>query len=375
MTRRRGAGIAFLGLAVFVAGFRADDVGGGRVSSAVVQREFRIDTVSVLTIGDDPKDPLHKVIAAALIGDTLIIAQSSSLRFYDRRSGEFLQQAGRKGEGPGEYRAIASMQRVGDRLYTYDFLAQRVTVWTSTGRLRRTVNVGYWGRYQRPEWVGVFPDGSFLFAAEFRDYSNPAKSPMLRRSVMALGRYGATGVLLDSVGYYLGPEIYVAPTDGDGQRYGIPPPFSRKSWAGVIGTGYYVLDNMNATISVFDTAGMQIRTLGPENPPEPVRISHRDRERLSGYSDINAKDLPQVYPFYSQSTVVGETLWVLNYVDSAYGPPMKWIVYSHEGELLRGVTAEERLSILAVDDDVAVVVNYGRWDVETVELRPIVETT
>lgn len=373
--RSRGAGrIAFLGFGFFLVGFSGFDGGGGHVYSTIVQQDFRIDTASVLTIGDDPKDPLHRVIAAVLVGDTLIIAQSSSLRFYDRHSGKFLQQVGRHGEGPGEHWAIASAQRMGDELYTYDYVSQRVTVRTLSGMLRRTVNVGNWGKYQRLEWIGVFPDGSFLFTAEFDDYANPVKSPRLRRNVNVLGRYDGSGGLLDSLGYYLGPEIYVAPYEDGGQLHRVPPPFSRTSSTGVLGTGYYILDNKDATIPIFDMVGVQIGAIGPKSPPEPERISRRDRKRITGYSGIDTKNLPQVYPFYSQSTVVGETLWVLNYVDPAYSPPMKWTVYSHEGELLRWVTAEERLSILAVDGDVAVVVNYGRWDVETVELRRIVET-
>ena len=52
---------------------------------------------------------------------------------------------------------------------------------------------------------------------------------------------------------------------------------------------------------------------------------------------------------------------------------MNWTVYSHEGERLGRVTTEERLSILAVDGDVVVVLHAGGWDVETVQLRRIVK--
>ena len=337
-------------------------------------QDARIDTVPLLTIGDEANDPLHRVSSAVLVGDTLIIAQSTSLRFYDRRSGEYLLRAGRRGEGPGEYREIASLQRVGERLYTYDFFSRRVTVWDLSGALERTVDIEYWGRYQSPELVGVFPDGSFLFASEFEDRANPARSPMLRRNVMALGRYDANGVLMDSLGYYLGPVIYVAPTEDGGQRYRSPPPFSRLSSAGMMSDGYYILDNKVAMIPVFDTAGTQIRVIGPDTPPEPVRISRRDRDRLSGFDGIDTDDLPQFYPFYSRgSAVVGDAFWVLDYLDRERDHRMEWSVYSQEGELLGRVTAEERLKILAVDGDVAIVVHYGGWDVETVQLRRIVK--
>ena len=158
-----------------------------------------------------------------------------------------------------------------------------------------------------------------------------------------------------------------------GQRHRSPPPFSRSSSAGVIGDGYYILDNKVAMIPVVDTAGTLVREIGPDTPPEPVRISREDRGRLSGFDDIDADDLPQFYPFYSRSSVVSGAFWVLDYLDRERDRRMEWSVYPYEGELLGRVTAEERLKILAVDGDVAIVVHYGGWDVETVQLRRIVK--
>ena len=141
-----------------------------------------------------------------------------------------------------------------------------------------------------------------------------------------------------------------------------------------MGDGYYILDNKDPMIPVFDTAGTLLREIGPDTPPEPVRISREDRDRFSVFDDIDPDDLPQFYPFYSRSSsVVGGAFWVLDYVDRERGQRMEWSVYSYEGEPLGRVTAEERLRILAVDGDLAVVVRYGGWDVETVELRRIVK--
>ncbi|MXW16731.1 MAG: hypothetical protein F4X60_10045 [Gemmatimonadetes bacterium] len=337
------------------------------------EQDARIDTVPLLTIGDDPGDPLHRVSGAVLVGDTLIIAQSTSLRFYDRHSGEFLQRAGRRGDGPGEYREIASLQRVGERLYTYDFFSRRVTVRDLSGALERTVDIEYWAPYRTPDLVGVFGDGSFLFAAEFRDYDNPARSPMFRRAVMVLGRYDPDGLLVDSLGYYLGPERYVAPNERGGKTRGQPPPFGRRSSAGVIGDEFYILNNKVAMIPVFDAAGTLVREIGPDTPPDPVRISREDLHRFADFDDIDRDDLPQFYPFYSRgSAVVGGTIWIQDYLDRERDQGADWTVYSHEGQQLRRVTTRERLKILTVDGDVAVVVHFGGWDVETVQLRRVV---
>ena len=257
------------------------------------QWDARIDTVSLLTIGNEETDPLHRIRDAVLIGDTLIIAESTSLRFYDRQSGELLKLVGRRGDGPGEYTEIASMQLVGDWLYTYDVFARRVTVHDRSGALVRAVDIAYWAPYRIPELVGVFASGSFLVAAEFRDYANLARSPTLRRHTVVLGRYDADGVLMDSVGYYLGPEFYVAPIGNDGQRHKAGPPFNRWSAADVMNDEYYIIDNKVSMIKVFDTAGTLQREIGPDKAPESVRISRADRDRFSGYDDIDDDELPQ----------------------------------------------------------------------------------
>ena len=374
--RRKCESCATVGVVALLlfAWVRAGAEHGGPVDLPSAQYAW-IDSVPLLTIGADTNDPLHRVTGAALIGDTLIIAQASanSLRFYDRRNGEFILRVGRSGEGPGEYRQISFLQRVGERLYTYDPFSRRVTIHNLSGSLERTAVLEHWRGYRFPELVGVFPDGSFLVAAEFRDYSNPATAPMLHRDVMLLGRYDSNGGFVDSLGYYLGEERYRAPTEGGGQTYGQPPPFARSSWAGVIGDGYHIVDNKDPMISVFDSAGTLLREIGPDSPPQAVRIGRADRERLATFDDVDPDDLPQYYPFYGSGTVVDGTLWVSDYVDRERDQRIQWTVYSYEGELLHRVVAEDRIRILDVDADLAIVVHYGGWNVETVELRRIVQ--
>lgn len=374
-----GSTIAVGVMCVF-AGHGGEDWALGRAPPRVQSAEgeqwdARIDTVSLLTIGNEEINPLHRVSGGVLLGDTLVIAESTSLQFHDRQSGELLKLVGRRGDGPGEYTRIASMQRVGDWLYTYDDISRRVSVHDRSGAFVRTINISYWPPYQTPELVGVFASGSFLIAAEFRDYANPARSPTLRRRAVVLGRYDPDGVLMDSLGYYLGPEFYVAPFGNGGQTFKGGPPFGRRAAAGVLNDEYYIIDNKAPMIQVFDTAGDLQREIGPDQVPEPVRISRADRDWFSGYDDIDNDELPKFYPYYSGgAVVVGNALWVLSYVDPARDPEMEWTVYSHEeGVRVGRVTAKERIKLLAVDGDVAVVVHYGGWDVETVQLRRIVQ--
>lgn len=385
LNRNRRAGrLAVAGLVFLPAGHGGDPAGGRVQSPEGVQWEARIDSVPLLTIGDDPGETLHQVVGAVLVGDTLIIAQTSaaSLRFYDRHTGRFLKRVGRRGEGPGEFWFLASLQRVGERLYAHDLEERRITVYDLSGALERTVDIRSWDGYRAPELVGVFADGSFLISAEVHDRAYSARSAAFHRNRHVLGRFDANGSAPDSLGSYLGIQLYLAVQPDGTRNHSRPPPFARRSSAGVVGDGFYILDTNEATIPVFDTDGSLLREIGPDPPPEPTRISRGDRERFSEYreelrragrEDLDSDEFPRFYPFYSGSTVVGDALWVLDHLDTARATRMDWTVYSHEGEPLGRVTTEERLSILAVDGDVAVVLHAGGWDVETVQLRRIVK--
>lgn len=366
-----------------LAGYGGAGGNGGPVQSAgSAVWEARIDSVPLLIIGDDPGESLHRVAGAVLVGETLILAQTSaaSLRFYDRHTGAFLNRVGRRGEGPGEYRHLTSLQRAGERLYAYDPEYRRITVYHLSGALERTVDIRSWSDYRSPELVGVFADGSFLVSAVAGHRANRPGPPTFHREKHVLGRFGANGEFLDSLGYYLGIQLYLHIRPNGRHSNSGPPPFARRSSAGVIGNSYYIWDNKEAMIPVFDTAGTLLRELGPDPPPEPTRISRRDRDRISDYRDrlrlaeyevIDSDEFPQFYPFCSGSTVVDGAIWVLDYLDTVRDQRIDWTVYSHEGELLGRVTTEERLSIQAVDGDVAVVVHVDGWGVETVQLRRI----
>lgn len=190
------------------------------------------------------------------------------------------------------------------------------------------------------ELVGVFSDGSFLVSAKAGDRAYSPRSPTFHREKHVLGRFDANGEFVDSLGYYLGTQLYLWIRPGGGRSHGGPPPFARRSSGGVMGDGYYILDNKEAMIPVFDTAGILLRELGPDPPPEPARISRRDRSRLSDFrdrlrdselDDVDSDEYPRFYPFHSGSTVVDGALWVLDYLDTARDTRMDWTVYSMRG--------------------------------------------
>ena len=341
-------------------------------SEATTRTDARIDSVPLISIGDNPDEPLYGVIAAVFHGDTLILAEQSTntLRYYDRTTGELLRTVGGRGEGPGEYEGLGFMQSVGGRLYTYDFRAYRLTVMDMSGAVERTVGIVPGATYQFPNVRGIFPDGSILVSATLRDFENTARSPMVRRDTHILGRHDSMGNHVDSLGTYLGAEYLVEPYGRGGEA--IPRwlvPFRRSNHAGVAGEGYYVLDNMDPVIQVFDRAGEFRHALEPD--VGPVSVTREDVGRFRQADDLN-REPPEFYPYYRSVHAVAGTLWVLHH-ERPQDVGYRWTVFSHEGEMVGSVTASEPLWVLAVDADIAVVARRDELGVETVELRRIVD--
>lgn len=106
------------------------DVGFSRIGSVTVDREGRIYVLE---------------------------RQDRHVRVYDR-IGDRLRVIGRTGEGPGEFRAVASLGLLGDTLWVHDPAGRRFTMFDSLGTVLTTLPIP-------PVNREVFPGVRFLFFA------------------------------------------------------------------------------------------------------------------------------------------------------------------------------------------------------------------
>ncbi|MFN2326434.1 MAG: hypothetical protein ABR551_11175, partial [Gemmatimonadales bacterium] len=128
-------------------------------------RMWRVEprpTVSIGGLSDDPRHELHRVMGATRLRDGRIAIgnqASSSIRFFGP-DGRFLSEAGRSGDGPGEFRQILGMLPLpGDTLLVGDL--RRIHVYSSEGRhIRSHQPQGDGQPFIFPQ--GVLGDGSFL---------------------------------------------------------------------------------------------------------------------------------------------------------------------------------------------------------------------
>jgi hypothetical protein len=237
--------------------------------------------------------------------------------------------------------------------------------------------------------LGVFADRSVLVHGGMRQKAAHSV-PITYRDTFALLRYDRIGHFHDSVGTSVWNEKYAERWGRGGQIY-LDRPLGRRSAIAVRGWEYYVVENNDATIAVYDTGGAPVRVMLDGSSRLPRLASDAEvsvaRERLStrfpkgvDVGDISTRvPIPDTLPPYGwegnrQLPVlrVGQdgAVWVLEFGGlDAEGPV--WTVLRPDGTVKARVAAEEEVEILCSTDDLALVRRWDSLDAESVSLHRI----
>jgi hypothetical protein len=132
---------------------------------------WSVDDAPVLRIGraeGAPESQLFEVGPLARLGDgTVVVALASELRFF-AADGTWVRTVGRKGEGPGEYRDIESLDRIrGDSLVVWDRGTRRVTWLARDGSFARDVRISQ-EQGNMVDAAAVLDDGRLVTARHLR---------------------------------------------------------------------------------------------------------------------------------------------------------------------------------------------------------------
>lgn len=232
--------------------------------------EFRLSAKPAITIGvlDGPEEQqLFRVTDAARLSDGRIVvanAGSGELRFFDAR-GAYLFSAGGKGDGPGEFAAMAQvLVAPGDTLHVSDFRLPRMTVFDAAGRLVRTVPFDAPKRGVRSVRQARLASGEYVRAVETMGADADAHG--IVRNVNEIHRYRADGKDLGTIFTLQQQPTHVIDTGSGASRsiYYFPIPFETEgSWA--------------AHDAIYAGTGetYEIRTLRPDG--SVARILRRDQ--------------------------------------------------------------------------------------------------
>ncbi len=382
---------ARLGVGVFLAGMLACASEEGADAATESSHPFsRVDTVAIARFGDRPDDQLHRVTGGLLRGDTVIIADgsTSTLRLY-RRSGELLSEVGGAGSGPGEFRDITWLQRVGDQLFVYDIEQSRLSEFDDAGVFVRATTIVPRKPATVVTPVGVLSDRTVLVMEIAIGDSRRVESVVRTRAELL--RVGENGSYLDSLGSVLLDETFVQPFGRAGEIQS-PLVFGRQSAVGISGSRFYTLENLDASIAVSSASGERLAALHPDPLPDRVLVTtDAVREARARYVQDDGPDgrvgrlfdrmpVPDTMAFYGwhgrrrlsvlRITSEGE-LWALHAAGADVSGPT-WTVFAPDGSSNRTVRAADEVELLDAAGDFALVLRWDEDDVEHVELRRIV---
>jgi hypothetical protein len=395
-----GAGVASAALLVALAGCggeSADSSGAVIRDSAGIQivqnttplwaegGGWQLSDAPVLSIGElegDPNYQLYQVNDALRLSDGRIVVAnsgSSELRFYDSK-GRFKKAVGGKGGGPGEFQGLASLWALADdSLFTYDFRNYRVSFFDPSGEFLRSFQLqNLTGGRSSPNMVGPFADGSLLIRARTMQFSPQTEGGLRRDSVIYL-RCDPDGALLDSLGWFPGPEWYVKSDEGIMAASSLA--FGRSPVAAAFADAFYFGPSDSYEIARYDGSGELQRVIRRTHQlldVTPEDIEHWIDERLTDVDDENQRifwgqlyadmPFPQTMPAYQRLVIDDDgDLWVEEYQRPGDERP-HWTVFDAQGVMLGEVETPARFRVYQIGSDFVLGRSTDELDVERVQL-------
>jgi len=276
---------AFLAVAACAGGDRSQ--GHIMVDSAgiilVENRSAQMEQTQLRTLSTDPAveislqpeltpTPPWITDVAALPGDRLaILDQESHQVLLFNHEGELLARFGKEGDGPGEFRELASLLPLpGDSVGVYDSASRTLSVFDGQGNLGRTVSLAEVVQGRFHSFLLPLPAGDMVFLA----VSGPGvgfREGVFRASRESL-RMGPDGEVLSSYGSFPGAEVFGG-FDGAGRAL-----FGTTTYATTVGNRFVVGTGEATEITLFDTTGAPERIV--RWPDHDRTITARHEEEL-----------------------------------------------------------------------------------------------
>lgn len=341
-----------------------------------------VEGPGLLTIGAaDGADPyvFGYVAGAARLSDGRIVVADGRalvLRYFDAR-GRFIREAGRRGDGPGEFSAIRWMGECGgDSIFVYDPELRRLSVFAPGGGYARsfTANTPVEGR--GPVELACSRGGPLVVSTRSNAAARRPVGPhRLTAPVAVLSREGE---IVRDLGDFPGPDRYRH------RGSDAPLPLGKHLSVAIAGDRVFVGTADRHEVGVFSVDGVQ-RALYRWTAGD-LRLTAADHRRYvdhqlslvanpaqrrslaAWYRDL---DFPAQLPAYASfRTDPQGNLWVAGYLrPGARQSP--WTVLAPDGRYLGTVNMPRRFKVFQVGPDFVL----GRWqdslDVQYVRKYPL----
>ena len=291
---------------------------------------WRLDTVPAVRIGgDEESDPAYDLLQVndvIRLSDgriALINNGTSEVRLYDP-AGRHLRTVGRAGEGPGEFRAIETLDHsAGDTLHVYDYMLRRATSIAPDGTLlgSLTLRAELDGAFLQP--LARLPDGSWAATAQV--FSGEGETGVRRDSLTLLRVAAAFDSIADTIGRFPASEMYIS-RGGQGSNRFVSfslVPFGLTTRVAAGGGRVFVGNPERYLIQVYGRDGALERSIRRSVEREPVTEDDVARLRKHELDETDPRFREQVEakwadapaatlkPAFARMTVDSEgALWV-----------------------------------------------------------------
>ncbi len=342
---------------------RATKDGGGETG----EWEFSADpTIALGVLEGNPDEIFGRIVGVELMSDggvAVADGQAGDVRWFgpDRR---LVARAGGVGDGPGGFRRIGSMQRLGgDTVAVFDGGTGRLTTFGPTGALVRTVPLE--GTSAATAYQLSY--GRIIAMASVQPSWGDVPRTGLKREPVRVTWYGADGAALGVDTTYPGADIYVIWTaEPTGRILGLAP-FGRWTTMSVQGGRYVVATGDSDTLKVVDAIeeGQTVLVLPSRDRRVTKEMAVRYGESLGSTS--SAFPLPDRFPHYSKSVLADQELWVSSY-SQFRAEPTEWFVFGLETGLPRSVFPPRGLDVRSIRGDRVAGVRTDERGFEKVEV-------
>jgi hypothetical protein len=344
----------------------------------VANREPSWHPDSIWRVGDLPSFEAggpESVAVGEVVG--LVRTASGAIAAADGRAqvirvfapdGRLVRSVGRRGSGAGEFQALAWLGADGDSLLAFDLLTRRVTLFGAGGRTRTTQLQLQGPVLTAP--LGRFDDGTLLVVSGGAVFPFAGNQWEARRDSAQLLRFGADGVVRDTVARIAWGETFGVAIGRAENRFlaPMPRPFGARTSAILAGEEIVVGEASAYEVKVLDASGRLVRRIRRVHTPVPVtpeaivaykRTVQRpvDSRGLQARIDsalmsaLDSAPFPAAMPAYERVLVDDSgNIWVLEY-SVRLDQPSRWSIFSREGEWLGNVLTPIGLRVEAIGRD------------------------
>ena len=329
----------------------------------------------------------YRIRTVRWLDSLIVIANSGSNEIVVLdQSGTVRERIGREGEGPGEFRGLASVDIVApDSILAYDGRLRRFQLFDSVGRLTRIFDVPAIDEARRsPLPIGVLSSrqlivGSVLQTDPFSDSTGVIRSTI---DILSMDLSGRVRSVIGTVPSW---EAFNLPPDpGRPRVLNTPIPFGANTLLDVLGDRLTIGSTDRNEITVCDSLGrvrLIIRDAGRVGPPITDQEANEIKaDNLSRTSGPLRTELARVYeemPMPERRPGIREiktgqdgTIWVSSWPQEPR-PQVPFRVFNGDGDLIGRLNVPEQLNVTAIRAERLIGIWTDSLDVESIRVYRI----